>query len=124
MYHDVLIKVKNAQEAGKKMLKVPYTAMDSNVLEVLLKKGYLSRLERKGKGYKRILAVGLNDAEHGLRGLKFISKPSRRIYVGYKDLRPVRQGFGTAILSTPKGVLSGDEARKAKVGGEMLFQIW
>lgn len=106
------------------MLKVPYTAMDLSVLEVLLKNGYLSRLERKGKGYKRILAIGLNDAEHGMRGLKFISRPSRRIYVGYQELRPVRQGFGISVLSTPKGILSGDEARKTKTGGEMLFQIW
>jgi len=125
MYHDVLIKIKNAQDAGKKAIKVPYSAMDANVLEVLLKKGYVSRLERKGKGYKRILAVGINDVNKGgIRGLKFLSKSSRRLYVGYKELRPVRQGFGLAVLSTSKGILPGDEARKAKLGGEILFQIW
>ncbi|HEY4523654.1 MAG TPA: 30S ribosomal protein S8 [Candidatus Paceibacterota bacterium] len=124
MYHDVLIKIKNAQSAGKKMIKVPYNVMDSNVLDVLLKKGYISRLEKKGRGYKRILAVGLNNEKQSIQDVKFISKPSRRIYVGYKELRSVRQGFGTSVLSTPKGILSGDEARKAKTGGEMLFHIW
>jgi len=125
MYHDVLTKIKNAQAAGKKAIKVPYSAMDANVLEVLLKKGYISRLERKGKGYKRILAVGINDTEHGsIRGLKFLSKSSRRLYVGYKELHPVRQGYGLAVLSTSKGILAGDEARKSKIGGEILFQIW
>lgn len=124
MYHDVLTKIKNAQSAGKKVIKVSYSAMDASVLEVLLKRGYLSRLERKGKGYKRVLAVGIQDEEHGIRGLKFMSKPSRRLYAGYKELRPVRQGYGTTILSTPKGILSSDEARRAKTGGEILFQIW
>lgn len=124
MYHDVLIKIKNAQSAGKKMIKVPYSAMDSDILDVLLKKGYISRLEKKGRGYKRILAIGLNDTKQSIQDVKFISKPSRRMYIGYKELRSVRQGFGTAVLSTSHGILTGEEARKTKTGGEMLFHIW
>lgn len=125
MYHDVLTKIKNAQAAGKKAIKVPYNTMDASVLDVLLKKGYISRLERKGKGFKRILAIGINGIEHGgIRDVKFLSKSSRRLYAGYRDLRPVRQGYGTTVISTSKGIVTGEEARKTKNGGEILFQIW
>ena len=56
--------------------------------------------------------------------VKLVSKPSRRIYAGYRELRPVKSGLGLLVVSTPRGIMSGKEARKMKLGGEVLFEIW
>lgn len=124
MYTDIITKIKNAQAARKKNLKVPYNEIDLRVAELLARKGFLRSAERKGKGYKRIIAIVLNDSDGHILGTKFMSKSSRRIYSGYKMLRPVHQGFGFSVLSTSKGLMTGDEAKKNKVGGELLFEIW
>ena len=68
--------------------------------------------------------IKYNDSKGVITGVKFISKPSRRLYVGYKDIRRVKSGYGLSVISTPIGVVSGSEARKSKVGGEILFEIW
>lgn len=124
MYYDVMAKIKNASAARKRTLKVPYNAMDMGVLEVLAGAGFVRGVERKGKGGKRIIAVSLADAKRKVEGVRFLSKPSRRLYTGYRDLKPVRNGYGIAILSTPLGIVNGAEARKKKVGGELLFEVW
>ena len=59
-----------------------------------------------------------------IEGTRILSKPSRRLYTGYKDIKPVRQGYGLLILSTPKGVMDGKSAKKQKLGGQLLFEIW
>jgi len=59
-----------------------------------------------------------------IRGIKLVSKPSRKLYTGYRQLRPVRQGYGVGIISTPKGIMTVKEAKKQKVGGQLLFEIW
>ena len=64
------------------------------------------------------------DGRHKIREVKRISKPSRRVYMGVRDIRKVKNGLGKMILSTPKGILTGEEARKEHVGGEALFLIW
>ncbi|MDE2001160.1 MAG: 30S ribosomal protein S8, partial [Patescibacteria group bacterium] len=57
-------------------------------------------------------------------GVRILSRPSRRLYAGYKDIRPIRQGYGMLVLSTPKGVMDGKSAKMQKLGGQLLFEIW
>ncbi len=126
MYINLLTQIKNAQAVKKESIKFPYSKMDEKVLDVLKANGYVGDFEKKGKGTKRILEIYLKrkDNETGIEGIKFISKPSRRIYIGYGKIRPVKHGYGLNVFSTPKGILTGREARKNKVGGEILFEIW
>lgn len=127
MYHDSLIRIKNAAMRGRSKVKLPYSTFDMNVLETLVKAGYIDAAQRKGRGVKRIIDVKLKYDEDGkpaISGIKFISRPSRRMYSGYKEIRQPRQGYGHYILSTPKGVMEGQEARQQKVGGQVLFEIW
>ncbi|MDE2144666.1 MAG: 30S ribosomal protein S8 [Patescibacteria group bacterium] len=126
MYLNTLTIIKNGLERKFEKVKVPYSKNDLAVLELLSKRGYVDSVSRKGRGVKRIIEVKLkyNNDNPQISGIKFISRPSRRIYVGYKDLRKSRQGHGHFILSTPGGVKDGYEARKDKVGGELLFEIW
>ena len=126
MYTDLLTQIKNAQAVKKEDLKTSYSKMDEKILEVLKDNDYIENFEKKGRAAKRVLDVKLkyDDDEGAINGIRFLSKPSRRLYINYKDIRPVKQGHGLLILSTPKGILTGREAKKMKVGGEMLFQIW
>ena len=126
MYTDLLTKIKNAQQARKLSLKVPFSNMDMEVLDILVKRGFITAANKKGRMPKRVIEIDLKySGEQGaISDIKFVSVPSRRIYAGYQDLRKIRQGYGTALISTSKGIMTIDEARKAKVGGQVLFEIW
>ena len=89
MYTNVLTQLKNAQQAKKERIRVPYSKMDMAVLEVLAKSGYLSEASKKGRLPKRIIEIKLKyeDGKGVISGIKFVSKPSRKLYVGYKELR-------------------------------------
>ena len=126
MYTDLLIKIKNSQQARKDSFKTYYSKMDLAIAEILTRQKYIKAVEKKGRLPKRVLEIFLNEPDKGkpIQGIKFISIPSRRIYASYKDLKSVKQGFGMGIISTPKGVMTTKEARKQKVGGQILLEIW
>jgi len=127
MYWDSIIRVKNALERGHERVKVPYSSFDMNIFESLEKEGYIESAARKGRGVKRIIDIKLKydaDGSPAITGINFVSKPSRRLYSGYKDIKTSRQGYGHYVLSTPRGVLIGADAKKKKVGGQILFEIW
>lgn len=123
MYIDLINKIKNAEAAQKKTLKVRFTTMDAAVVKLLEEKGFVKKAETKGRIPKRIIEIEL-DPTRTIRGVKILSKPSRRLYAGYKDLKLVKGGFGFLFLSTPSGIITDKEARKKKIGGELLFEIW
>ena len=108
-------------------VKVPYSRFDMEVLETLSRTGYIESAQRKGRGVKRIIEIKLKYDDHGrpaITDLKFVSRPSRRLYSGYKDLRRSHEGYGHYIISTPQGIMDGNEAKQKKVGGQVLFEIW
>ena len=123
MYIDLLVKIKNAQAAGKKSLKTRYIKTDYAVAGLLQSFGFLRKVEVKGKSFKKIIEIHMNP-ERPIRGLKFLSRPSMRRYVGYRDFRKVKGGYGLLVVSTPKGILAGGQAKKEKTGGQLLFEIW
>ena len=124
---DFIIRLKNASNAGKPSVEVSYSRFAENVAHALKKAGYVTTIEKKGKPFTRTLTIGLvyfDNALPRVNGVERVSKPSRRVYQKYNDIRTVRSGFGNAFLSTPKGVLVDQEAKRMKVGGEVLFKIW
>jgi small subunit ribosomal protein S8 len=123
MYIDLIIKLKNAARADKKTLRTRYTNMDHAVSEVLLRYGFLKKIEVKGRAPKRTLELALS-AERPIEDVRFLSTPSLRRYGGYKDFRTVKGGNGILIVSTPKGIKSGIEAKREKIGGQLLAEIW
>lgn len=126
MYINLLIQLKNAQAAKKENIKIPYSKMDEAVLKVLDSKKYIESFEKKGQKTKKFLDVKLKypKEEKAINGIKLVSKPSRRVYTGYEEIRPIKRGYGLMVISTPKGVMGGQDAKKQKVGGEVLFEIW
>ncbi len=123
MYTDFLIKIKNARLAEKKILKTKFTKMDKAIAEILESANFLKKIDLKGKPPKKMIEIEL-DGKKRISGLKFLSRPSLRRYVGYKELRTSKGGRGLIVISTSKGILTSIEAKKQKVGGQLLFEIW
>lgn len=125
MYTDLLIKIKNAQNADKEYFKTVYSKMDLAVAEILVANHYIESVEKKGRMPARVLEIKLNKSGgRKINEVKFISKPSRRIYAGFKDLKSVRQGYGLGVISTSRGLMTTKDAKKLKIGGQLLFEIW
>jgi small subunit ribosomal protein S8 len=125
MYYDLLPRIKNAMAARKEKMTVPFSKMDLAVLKVLVEAGYVKSAEKEAVGKKSIIVVRLPAAKKGdALQFKLISKPSRHIYIDYRSVHRVMQGHGVGVLSTSGGVMSDRAARKNKIGGEYLFEIW
>lgn len=126
MYISLLTKIKNAQILGKDTVRAAGSKMDEQVLQVLVAEKFIMGFEKKGKNPKKFFEIQLfaSHAKHGITDIKFISTSSRRIYVPYARLRPIRQGYGISIVSTSKGIMTNKQARAEKVGGQVLFNIW
>ncbi|MEK9154133.1 MAG: 30S ribosomal protein S8 [Patescibacteria group bacterium] len=124
---DFVTRLKNAVAVKKASASVPFSNFKLAIAEKLREAGYVQTVEKKGRKVQKTLDVALKYSESGepaLRGVKRISKPGRRVYRSYRDIVPVHYGHGSLILSTPKGVMTDKEARKQKLGGEALFEIW
>lgn len=123
---DLIIRIKNASDAGKASVTVPYSALKENISHTLVKGGYISSVEVKGKKIEKTLEINLTyiGSEPRVHGIDRISKPSRRLYQKSKDIRMFKSGFGNVVYSTPQGILLDADAKKLKVGGEILFKIW
>lgn len=127
---DMFMRIRNGGAAGKKSVYIPYSDVKMRIANVLMKEGYLSSVSKKvlkGRTTLRVIEVGVvYDAPLAprVRGMERVSRPSRRMYVGAKELRLVNQGHGIMILSTPKGILTGSEAHKEHVGGEIIGKVW
>ena len=123
---DLIIRIKNASAAEKESVTIPYSKLKASILELLEKEGFVKSVAKKGKKIHKSIEVGLAYDEYGprVKGVERVSKVSKRIYGGVKDIKSVKQGHGILILTTPKGIMSDSDARKQKVGGELLFKIW
>ena len=123
---NMLIMMKNGSLAGKESVFVPYSKMKSAIAECLKKEGYVGNVLKKIKKDAPVLEIGLiyTKERPKITEVERISKQSRRVYFRMKDIHSVRNGSGLLVLSTPKGILSGKEARAEQVGGEALFRLW
>lgn len=119
--------IKNAGRVQKKEVVIPFSKFKAAIVHKLFEAGYIAGHEKKEKGAIPHLVITLaydNRGQHKIADIKAVSKQSRRVYYRVKDIKPVKYGKGQLVLSTPKGVLLGNEAREQQVGGEALFEIW
>lgn len=123
---DMIIRMKNASASHKEVVTFPYSKLREQICSLLEKQNFIGEFAKKGKKITKSLEITLlyNGRLPKIQGVKRISKPSRRVYKKSSEIRPIRRGYGMLVLSTPKGILSDNEARKSKVGGEALFEIW
>lgn len=124
---DFIIQLKNAGMVGKREVSLPYSKLKHAVADKLTASGFIVNAAKHGKKVKKTLDVTLKydvRGVHEIHGVKRLSKPGRRLYMGTTDIFPVKFGKGKMILSTPAGILTGEEAKEKHVGGEQLFIIW
>ena len=123
---NMLIMIKNANLAGKDSVVLPYSKLKLAIGECLMKEGYVKQISRKIKKDQPLLEIELIyiNKKPKITKVERISRQSRRVYFGVRDIHTIRNGSGLLVLSTPKGILSGKNARKEQVGGEALFKVW
>ncbi len=124
---DLLTRIRNAIQARQSSLVVPRSRIKLEIVRILKQEGFVADyLEIEDGPQGAIKVFPRYDAANKavLRGMQRISKPSRRLYVGKDDIPRVRNGLGVAILTTPQGVLTDRQARKAGVGGEVICHVW
>jgi small subunit ribosomal protein S8 len=122
---DFLVRLQNASMARKALVSAPYSQMKHSIAKILAREGYVGEIDaRSKKGASLTVSLSYKNGRPAISGIKRISKPSRRTYLGVRDLRPVKRGYGLLVLSTPAGILTGKEAKQKRVGGEALFEIW
>ena len=127
---DMLTTIMNAQVMNKKSVVLPFSSMKFSIAAILRSNGYLTEVERKKRKTKKseheLLFITLKYDEHGpaINGVRIISRPSRRMYIKASQIKPIRSGYGISVISTPKGNMNSKEAKKQKLGGEVLFEIW
>jgi len=124
---DMLTRIRNAVRAGHPAVEMPSSRMKAAIAQVLRDEGFIRSFDVIGAGPKkklRILLAYSAQKEARLLGLRRVSKPGLRVYVAHDRIPRVQGGAGIAVISTPRGVITGDRARRENVGGELLAYVW
>lgn len=119
---DLIIRIKNGYMARKENIEASYSRFNEEILGKLKQLGFIKNFKTKDR--KIQVELWYKDRNPAITDVQIFSKPGSRFYVSYKDLKPVLGGLGYSIISTSKGILSNKDARKRKLGGELLFSIW
>ena len=124
---DMLSQIKNAAMQNKQSVAVPYSKLKSAIADTLAERGYIASASEASEGSKRQLVMELaykDGKTPAITDTRRISKISLRVYNKASDIQSVKYGHGDVVLSTPSGVMTGDQAKQSNVGGEVLFEIW
>lgn len=127
---DMLTRVRNALAAGHPTVSMPHSKIKEAVARILIDEGFVGAVEVIPEVPQPVMQIRLKyvgrrrERRPVIAGLKRVSRPGRRVYSGYAEIPWVQSGMGVAILSTPKGVITGKQARKLRVGGEVLCHVW
>ncbi len=125
---ELIINIKNASLVKKTDLIVSHSSLRESILNVLKKEKYIEEYKvLDGNPKKKRIRITLaynQDGKSNILDLKRVSKPSKRIYSGYRKILPVKYGQGVMLISSPMGIITDKEAKKKKIGGEILFKIW
>jgi len=123
---NMLTSIRNAQAAKKDTVSVPFSDLKYEIARILARQGLIKNVEKKGRKINKLIDIGLkyDNGAPKISGLRKVSKPGQRIYKKFKEIKPVKGGYGIAIISTPKGLMTNKEARKQKLGGEVICEVW
>lgn len=123
---DMLVRIKNANQRKHKQVAMPHSKVKEEIAKILKSEGFIVTFEVEGKGVEKqiIITLKYKGTQRAITGVKRISKPGLRVYTSSQELPKVLSGFGTAIISTSKGMITDREARKANVGGEVIAYVW
>jgi len=123
---DLLVRIKNAQASSLESVEIPFSKVKLAISKILEREGFVGQVEKRGLKNKEKIAIALKyeQGAPAISEIKRVSKLGQRIYVSSDKVRSVKQGYGLAIISTSRGLMTDKEAKKNKVGGEILCQVW
>lgn len=121
---DMLTRIRNAAKVSKSALDVPHSRLKFEIAKILQREGYLSSVEADPAARTMTLGIRFEGKKPVMTDVQRLSKPGRRVYVGWEEIPRVMSGLGLTIVSTSQGVMTGGEARKRKLGGELLCEIY
>jgi small subunit ribosomal protein S8 len=123
---DMLNQIRNAQAVGKTEVLIPLSRIKNEIANLLSKEGFVGEVKKAMKGKIKGLKITLkyDNGVPAIAGSRRVSKPGQRIYEGSQEIKRVKGGFGISIVSTSKGLMTNKEARKQKIGGEVICQVW
>lgn len=123
---DMINRILNAQAVLHPTVSVPFSNFKYEIAKILEKEKFIDKTEEKGKKVKRVIEINLKyeDKTPAISGLKKVSRPGQRIYAETKEIKKVKGGYGMSIISTPKGLMTNKEARKKRLGGEIILEVW
>jgi len=133
---DMLNRIRNSQAVLQPAVEIPFSNLKYQIAEILEKEGFCDKIEKKGRKSAKLIKINLKYVEKPsgksgdarklpiILGLKRISKSGQRIYTPWRKIKKIRGGYGLAIISTSKGLMTNKEARKQKIGGEVLCEVW
>lgn len=124
---DMLTRIRNGGRARLTRVSIPGSRVKTEIARVLKERGFIADFAEEGDSKKPSLSVEIRYTSYNtpiIEGIERVSRPSRRVYVASRDIPEVRNGLGVAILSTPRGILTDEQAREAGVGGEILARVW
>ncbi len=123
---DMLNRIRNAQAVSHQTVDIPFSKLKAEIVKILEKEKFLTKVDIKRKKKGKILKLSLKyDKEKGvISGLKRVSRPGQRIYASFRDINKIKKKSGIVILSTSKGLMADKKARKQKLGGEVIAEIW
>ena len=123
---DMLTRIRNAQAVDHQTVAIPFSKLKMNLAEILEKEGLVEKAATQGRKTKKVIEIKLkySKGEPFISNIRRVSKPGRRIYIKSSQIRPIRQGFGLAVISTSQGLMTNKEARKKDLGGEVLCEIY
>lgn len=123
---DLFTRIRNAQAVGLGEIRVPYSELKMKIAHLMADRGFLAGVEKEGsKTQKRLkITLAYRAGQPAIHEITRISKPGQRIYISAQDIRPVKRGRGLAIISTSRGIMDDQRARKDKIGGELIGKLW
>jgi small subunit ribosomal protein S8 len=127
---DMLTRIRNAQKAGKEDVSIPFSNLKMDIAKILKEKDYINEISKESEGKIAVIKIALrynkiasNRKAPAIDEIRRISKQGRRVYIGREGIKKVKSGYGISIISTSKGVMTGEEARKIGVGGEIICEV-
>lgn len=123
---NLLSSLRNAQLVGKQKITVPFSRVKFDIAKILEKEGFVEKVSTKGSKDKKCIDIVLRyiDGEHAIAGAKRISKSGQRIYKGRRTIGFIKGGYGLAIISTSQGIMTDKDAKRRKLGGEIMCAVW
>ncbi len=123
---DMLNQIRNAEAVAKPEVLLPFSKLKNQIGLILQQEGFVSDVKKIAKDKSKVMKIVLkyDNGIPAIEGAKRVSKPGQRIYVKNTEIKKVRGGFGISIISTPKGLMTNNQARKARLGGEVMLEVW